>query len=45
MQIPYSKLFVEKFWLLLSIHTAAPCLEDYDQVYIVHTGFLQDDSL
>ena len=23
-----------------SVHTATPALEDYEQVYIVHTGFV-----
>ena len=26
-------------FFFLSIHTATPSLEDYEQVYIVHTGF------
>ena len=25
--------------VFLSIHTATPSLEDYEQAYIVHTGF------
>ena len=29
----------------LSIHTATPSLEDYEQVYIVHTGFELNTSL
>ena len=29
------------YLIFLSIHTATPSLEDYEQTYIVHTGFAE----
>ena len=35
----WDKSFVSVFFRSRSIHTATSSLEDYEQAYIVHTGF------